>query len=80
MSGTQGVAQMVRLRGGVNCMTMPVLFNLLEWYVYPLPVPLLKGAYHARLIGTHTLNLAADVEYGDALPPAVQYPASATLQ
>ena len=43
MSGTQGVAQMVRLRGGVNCMTMPVLFNLLEWYVYPLPVPLLKG-------------------------------------
>ncbi|KAL9016636.1 MAG: hypothetical protein Q9185_006009 [Variospora sp. 1 TL-2023] len=80
MSGTQGVAQMVRLRGGVHCMTMPVLFNLLEWYVYRLLVPLLKGAYHARLIGTHTLNLAADVEYGDALPPAVQYPASATLQ
>ncbi|KAI4144629.1 MAG: hypothetical protein LQ341_002617 [Variospora aurantia] len=30
---SQGVAQMVRLRGGVNCMSMPVLFNLLEWDV-----------------------------------------------
>lgn len=32
-SHVQGVAKMVRLRGGVGRITMPILFNLLEWYL-----------------------------------------------
>lgn len=31
-SHIQGVAQMVRLRGGVKRISIPVLYNLLEWY------------------------------------------------
>lgn len=70
MSRTQGVAQMVRLRGGVHRLTMPFLFSLLEWSVSPVAAPLLEAAYNnARLVGTHTLNLAADVGYGDTLQP-----------
>ncbi|KAI4096243.1 MAG: hypothetical protein LQ344_001069 [Seirophora lacunosa] len=65
----EGVAQMVRLRGGVHRLTMPFLFSLLEWSVSPVAAPLLEAAYHARLVGTHTLNLAADVGYGDTLQP-----------
>lgn len=48
-----GVAQMVRLRGGVKSMAMPLLYNLLEWLV---------GMH------TLNMNVADDIRYQNILP------------
>ncbi|KAL8722319.1 MAG: hypothetical protein Q9225_001167 [Loekoesia sp. 1 TL-2023] len=65
----EGVAQMVRIRGGVQYINIPILLTLLEWYgILKLRLSS-KLAYLCRIIGMRTLNISIDARYGSMLPP-----------